>query len=73
MEDNYMETLPIDFKLNLSAARNNVRLTQKQAAELLGVSQVTLNRWGRGKTKPRFDKIEEMAQLYKCPIQMLEV
>jgi DNA-binding XRE family transcriptional regulator len=40
-------------KMTLEAARRNVGLTQKEAAEKLGISNKTLGSWENGITFPR--------------------
>lgn len=41
-----------DFKITLKAARVNAKLSQAQAAEKLGVSEVTIRNWEKGVTFP---------------------
>lgn len=52
------------MKITLKAARVNANLTQEEAAEALNISRATLLSWEKGKTKPRYDKLEQMYQLY---------
>lgn len=52
------------MQLTLKAARVNRGLTQKQAAELLGISSVTLIKWEHGVTMPRQKSIEAICRLY---------
>lgn len=51
-------------KISLAAARVNVGLSQKSAAEVLGVSNKTLCNWENGKTFPDQPMIEKICALY---------
>lgn len=50
--------------ITLKAARVNAGLTQKCAAERLGVSERTLMLWENGKTFPNVPSIEKIQKLY---------
>lgn len=60
-----------DWKISLEAARVNVGLTQAEAAEAIGVSQVTISNWETGKTSPRMSIVPAIAELYKVPMHDL--
>ena len=51
-------------QMTLEAARVNVGLTQKEAAEKLGVSNKTLGNWENGITFPPADMIPKICDLY---------
>lgn len=51
-------------KITLEAARVNARLTQKEAAERLGISNVTLGNWENGITFPNAQQIDKICELY---------
>lgn len=51
-------------KLSIRAARVNVGLSQKEAAERIGVSNKTLGNWENGTTFPPADKILVLCELY---------
>lgn len=51
-------------KMTLEAARRNVGLTQKEAAEKIGVSNKTLGNWEHGNTFPPVDIIPKICDLY---------
>lgn len=59
------------MKLTYKSARVNVGLTQRQAAERLGVSVVTLSNWENYLTSPNIKKAHEIAELYKISIDDL--
>ena len=52
------------LKISIRAARVNAGLSQKYAAERLGVSNKTLGNWENGVTYPPADKIPEICALY---------
>lgn len=51
-------------KMSIRAARVNVNLSQKEAADYLGVSNKTLCSWENGGTFPPADKIPAICNLY---------
>ena len=51
-------------KISIKAARVNAGLSQKEAADHLGVSNKTLGNWENGITYPPADKILEICELY---------
>lgn len=52
------------LKITLKAARINAGLTQKQAADYLGVSNKTLCAWESGNTMPQIHRIDALCELY---------
>jgi transcriptional regulator with XRE-family HTH domain len=52
------------FQISLAAARVNAKLTQKQAAEKLNVSNKTLNNWEAGRSMPKADAVAKMCEVY---------
>lgn len=59
-------------KFTLKAARVNIGLTQKEAAERLNVSNKTLCNWENGKSIPRVDKIKNICALYNISYDSLD-
>lgn len=51
-------------KISIRAARVNVGLSQKVAADHIGVSNKTLGNWENGITFPPADKIPVICELY---------
>ena len=51
-------------KISIRAARVNANLSQKEAADYLGVSNKTLGNWENGITFPPADKIPLICELY---------
>ena len=58
-------------KIKLNAARVNAGLTQKEAAEKLGISVSTLKNWESGKTFPRQPQIDAICSLYGVKFDVL--
>lgn len=55
------------IKISLAAARRNAGLSQKVAAQKLGVSNKTLWKWENGLAIPKADKIDAICGLYAMP------
>lgn len=51
-------------KISLAAARVNAKLTQKEAAKKLNISNKTLFQWEKGITTPHVRKIDAICDLY---------
>ena len=57
--------------ITLAGARVSAGFTQKEAAEKVNVSNVTILNWDNGKTIPTTDKAQELADLYQIPLQFI--
>ena len=55
-------------KWHINAARVNARLTQKEAASALGVSETTMVSWEKEATFPGAVDLAKLCDLYKCDI-----
>lgn len=53
------------MSITLKAARVNKGLTQRQAAELIGVTAETIGSWETGKRSPNLDKIPSILRTYE--------
>ena len=51
-------------KMTIKAARTNMGLNQKAAADIIGVSNKTLSNWENGKSFPDVPHIEKMCEVY---------
>ena len=60
------------MKLTLKKARMLAELKQTEAANALGVSEVTLSNWENGITFPTIDKVIKMSKLYNLPLEAFE-
>ena len=58
-------------KISLKAARVNAKLSQKAAADLIGVAESTLRNWESGKTFPTKPKIDRICEVYGIPFDVL--
>ena len=54
-------------KITLEAARVNAHLTQKELAEILGVSNTTVVNWEKGKTEPSLSQLKKISELSGIP------
>lgn len=52
------------IKISMAAARVNAGLTQKQLADICGVSEATVISWENGKRVPRADKLPALEAAY---------
>lgn len=53
--------------MTLKAARVNAGLTQKKAAEMLGISEFTLINYEKGKSSPDVHTLKKIEKLYDIP------
>lgn len=53
--------------MTLKAARVNAGLTQKKAAEMLGISEYTLINYEKGKSSPDVHVLKKIEKLYGVP------
>ncbi len=54
-------------RITLEAARVNAHLTQKELAEILGVSNATVVNWEKGKTEPSLSQLKKISELSGIP------
>lgn len=59
-------------KITLKAARVNAGYSQKEAAEILSISNKTLCSWENGKTFPDQPMIEKLCVLYGVTYDMID-
>ena len=59
------------MSLNLKALRNKAGLTQRQAANRIGVSVSTVGMWEIGATSPRAGLFPKIAEIYGCTMAAL--
>lgn len=60
-------------KISLEAARINAKLTQKELAEILGVSNATIVNWESGKTEPNLSQLKKISALSGIPMDFIFV
>lgn len=59
------------MKITLKAARVNAGMTQKEAADKIGVSETTIINWENGKTACNARMMPKIAALYNIPCENL--
>ncbi len=59
------------MQLTLRAARVNKGYTQRQAAELLGITKDTLSNYERGKSYPDVPIIKKIEELYQVKYESI--
>ena len=62
----------VEFQISLAAARVNARLTQKEAANALKVSNKTLSSWEKGCSFPDAQQIKQICFLYGIPYDYIK-
>lgn len=60
------------IQITLEAARVNAGLTQKEVAEKLGVSVVSLIHWEKGNRKPRIEMAQKLCELYNLELDHIK-
>lgn len=68
MEVRELKSIP---PLKLSAARNNAGLTQKEAAEKLGISYQTLSQYENDPNNVKLGMLKKMSELYGIPVEFI--
>lgn len=62
-----------EAKITLKAARTIAGLTQRELADKLGISRVTVQAWEAGKSIPRFDQAKKICELAHISLDVLFV
>lgn len=60
-------------RISLEAVRVNSKMTQKEWAEMLGVSNATVVNWEKGKTEPSLSQLKTMSKLSGIPMDFIFV
>ena len=58
-------------KISLEAARVNAKLTQKELAEILGVSTATIVNWEKGNSEPNLTQLRKISELSGIPLDFI--
>ena len=61
-----------DMKWRLCACRVNAGYTQREVAERIGVSEVTIIKWENGVTSPKMEYSQKLSELYMIPLAYME-
>lgn len=57
--------------MRIEEMRKHLKLTQKDVADKIGVSQACVAMWETGEAMPRADKLPELAKILGCSIDDL--
>ena len=60
-------------KISLEAVRVNAKMTQKEWASKLGVSNSTVVNWEKGNTEPSLSQLREMSRVSGVPMDFIFV
>ena len=60
-------------KISLVAVRVNAKMTEKEWAEMLEVSNTTVVNWEKGKTEPSLSQLRKMSELSGVPMDFIFV
>ena len=60
-------------KISLEAVRVNAKMTEKEWASKLGVSNSTVVNWEKGNTEPSLSQLREMSRLSGVPMDFIFV
>lgn len=60
-------------KISLEAVRVNAKMTQKEWAKELGVSNATVVNWEKGNTEPSLTQLRKMSELSGIPMDFIFV
>ena len=60
-------------KISLEAVRVNAKMTQKEWASKLGVSNSTVVNWEKGNTEPSLSQLRETSRLSGVPMDFIFV
>lgn len=58
-------------KISLEAARVNAKLTQKELAKILGVSNATIVNWEKGNSEPNLTQLRKISELSGIPLDFI--
>lgn len=60
-------------KISLEAVRVNAGYSQKEWAEMFGISNSTVVNWEKGKTEPTLSQLRKMSELSGIPMDFIFV
>lgn len=60
-------------EISLEAVRVNAKMTQKEWAKKLGVSNATVVNWEKGNTEPSLSQLRTMSELSGIPMDFIYV
>ena len=57
--------------MNLKTKRKQMRMTQKEMGQLLGITQVSYGNYELGKRQPKPETLKKMARIFGCSVDEL--
>lgn len=60
-------------EISLEAVRVNAKMTQKEWAKTLGVTNTTVVNWEKGNTEPSLSQLRKMSELSGIPMDFIFV
>lgn len=60
-------------RISLEAARVNAQLSQKELANILGVSSATIINWEKGNSEPTLSQLRKLSELSGIPMDYIFV
>ena len=60
-------------EISLEAVRVNAKMTQKEWAKVLGVTNTTVINWEKGNTEPSLSQLRKMSELSGIPMDFIFV
>lgn len=63
-----LNSFSVKFGENLSLLRRQKGYTKAELAEKLNVSATSVGYWEKGKTKPKLDMIDKLAEILEVPV-----
>ena len=57
--------------MNVKAIRESKKMTQAEVAKNLNVSRTTVTMWETGESRPRAEKLIQLAKLFNCTVDEL--
>lgn len=60
-------------RISLESARVNAKMTQKELAKVLGVSNTTVCNWEAGKAEPTISQLRTISELSGIPMDFIFV
>lgn len=61
-----------DMKWRLSACRVQAGYSQREVAEIIGISEPTMIKWENGVTTPNMDNAQKLSELYGIPLAYMD-
>lgn len=65
------DSLYSDLGRNIKAARVELRLSQRELAEMVEESSITISRWETGTRKPQLEDLMKLSRIFNCTVSRL--